>query len=308
MGTKLALALSVLAFLGFCWYCINHHSGAMTGAAAIPAATTAATTPPTFSALINGGKVTLNGLLPTEAAKTAVINRANELYGTGNYIDNLKVGNVTNPNWVASLPGVLPLLKLKDRMTLNGGLSVDNGEINLTGQVPTTDVKRGIYESVLRDMTPLNVKVNDLMVVNAGPALSDKGLEAQNAINKELVGKIIEFDTGKATIRQGANGTNILDNVATIFTKYPDMAFEVSGHTDNRGKPASNKALSQARANAVKAYLATKGVAATRMTASGYGDTKPIADNSTPEGLQRNRRIEFGVRELKATSTETPKK
>jgi OOP family OmpA-OmpF porin len=305
MSTKLALALSLLLFAAFCYYCINHHSAAMTGAATLPAATTA-TAPPTFSALINGGKVTLNGTLPTEAAKAAVINRANELYGTGNYLDNLRVGNVTNPNWVASLPGVLPLLNLKDRMALNGGMAIDNGEINLTGQVPTVETKRGIYEAVMKNMAP--VRVNDLMVVNAGPALSEKGLEAQNIVNKELLGKIIEFDTGKATIRQGANGTDILNNVADIFTKYPDLAFEVGGHTDNVGKPASNKSLSQARANAVKAYLASKGIAATRMTALGYGDTKPIGDNATEEGKQRNRRIEFGVRELKATVTETPKK
>jgi OOP family OmpA-OmpF porin len=213
---------------------------------------------------------------------------------------------VTNPNWVASLPGVLPLLNLKDRMALNGGMAIDNGEINLTGQVPTVETKRGIYEAVMKNMAP--VRVNDLMVVNAGPALSEKGLEAQNIVNKELLGKIIEFDTGKATIRQGANGTDILNNVADIFTKYPDLAFEVGGHTDNVGKPASNKSLSQARANAVKAYLASKGIAATRMTALGYGDTKPIGDNATEEGKQRNRRIEFGVRELKATVTETPKK
>ena len=69
----------------------------------------------------------------------------------------------------------------------------------------------------------------------------------------------------------------------------------ISGHTDSSGDAASNQSLSQARADSVRSYLISKGIAAARMTAAGFGQTKPIADNATPDGRRRNRRIEFAV-------------
>lgn len=304
MSNKAIMALSALAFVILCAWCLTRNHS-MAGAATVaPAVATATLAAPSFNASISGGKVTLDGTLPDEATKAGIITRTKELYGEGNYIDHLKVGSVARPGWLGSLAGLLPALRLKDHP--NGGIDVDgNGVVNLTGQVASQEVRTGIVNDVTKTV-PANWRINDLMVVSTGPALSDKALEAQTVVNKELVGKIIEFDTGKATIRQGANGTLVLDQVATILGKY-DFPFEVSGHTDNRGNPAGNQKLSQARADAVKAYLATKGIAAGRMSAAGYGDKKPLADNNTPEGLQRNRRIEFGIREIKATTTQ-PKK
>ena len=73
------------------------------------------------------------------------------------------------------------------------------------------------------------------------------------------------------------------------------MKIEIGGHTDNTGDKARNKALSQSRAKAVKDYLVSKGVDATRLSAIGYGDTKPLADNKTEEGRAKNRRTVFKV-------------
>jgi outer membrane protein OmpA-like peptidoglycan-associated protein len=67
----------------------------------------------------------------------------------------------------------------------------------------------------------------------------------------------------------------------------------VDGHTDNSGNAAHNLQLSQQRADAVKAQLIAMGVAATRLSTKGFGDTKPISDNATPEGKANNRRVEF---------------
>ena len=73
----------------------------------------------------------------------------------------------------------------------------------------------------------------------------------------------------------------------------PDINVEVSGHTDNTGASATNLRLSQARADAVRAYLATKGVAPERMVAKGYGPAQPIAPNTTSAGRAQNRRVEL---------------
>jgi outer membrane protein OmpA-like peptidoglycan-associated protein len=75
----------------------------------------------------------------------------------------------------------------------------------------------------------------------------------------------------------------------------PTVRIEISGHTDNVGKPSDNMALSNNRAKAVVSYLISKGITAQRLAAKGYGETKPVADNKTEEGKAKNRRTELKV-------------
>ena len=82
---------------------------------------------------------------------------------------------------------------------------------------------------------------------------------------------------------------------AETLAAFPDAQVEVQGHTDDIGSDASNLALSQDRADSVLAYLVSSGVDAERLTAVGYGETVPVADNETPEGRQINRRVVFEV-------------
>jgi outer membrane protein OmpA-like peptidoglycan-associated protein len=73
------------------------------------------------------------------------------------------------------------------------------------------------------------------------------------------------------------------------------MKIAIEGHTDNTGKAEKNQSLSECRANAVKSYLGSKKVAEDRLSAAGFGEEKPIADNATKEGKAQNRRVEFHV-------------
>jgi OmpA-OmpF porin, OOP family len=102
----------------------------------------------------------------------------------------------------------------------------------------------------------------------------------------------ILFDTGKATLKP--ESTAALGPVCELLKDDATLKLEIQGHTDNVGQPAANLKLSQDRAAAVKAYLVQNaGIAAARLTTAGYGDTKPVAANTTETGRAQNRRVEL---------------
>ena len=110
---------------------------------------------------------------------------------------------------------------------------------------------------------------------------------------KKFTGVIegINFKTGSADILPGSYV--LLDRAAKVLQDYPDVKLEISGHTDSRGKADYNRDLSQRRADAVKTYFVTRGVASERLQSIGYGPTRPIANNKTQSGRATNRRTEF---------------
>jgi outer membrane protein OmpA-like peptidoglycan-associated protein len=101
----------------------------------------------------------------------------------------------------------------------------------------------------------------------------------------------VTFETGRSALKP--DSYTILDIVAASLIANPDIKIEIAGHTDNTGTAGTNTRLSQARADAVRAYLASKGVAPERMVARGYGPSQPVAPNTTPTGRAQNRRVEL---------------
>jgi outer membrane protein OmpA-like peptidoglycan-associated protein len=110
---------------------------------------------------------------------------------------------------------------------------------------------------------------------------------------KKFTGVIegINFKTGSAEILPGS--FSILDRALKVLQDFPDVNLEISGHTDSKGKAMYNLNLSQNRANSVKLYFVSRGIASTRLLAVGFGKDRPIADNSTTSGRATNRRTEF---------------
>ncbi|MDP4277557.1 MAG: OmpA family protein, partial [Bacteroidota bacterium] len=103
----------------------------------------------------------------------------------------------------------------------------------------------------------------------------------------------IQFESGKDVIKKMS--FPILNKVVAVMKDNPSYNLEINGHTDNTGDAATNLMLSQKRADAVKNYLVMKGINGTRLTAKGYGQTMPVADNATVKGRAQNRRVEFKV-------------
>ncbi len=104
----------------------------------------------------------------------------------------------------------------------------------------------------------------------------------------------VYFDTGKATIKPAS--FPLLDEVAQALKDHGEVKkVRIEGHTDSTGSAKLNTTLSRKRAQAVRAYLVEKGVAAGRLDAKGYGPSKPVADNKTAEGREKNRRVEFMI-------------
>jgi outer membrane protein OmpA-like peptidoglycan-associated protein len=120
-----------------------------------------------------------------------------------------------------------------------------------------------------------------------------------DALNRDgHVALYINFDFNKAAIR--VESKPIIDQIVRMMQANQSLELGVEGHTDNVGKPASNMALSQDRAKAVVAAIIVQGIDAKRLSAMGYGEDKPIADNGTEEGRAKNRRVEL-VKKVTAT-------
>ncbi len=111
--------------------------------------------------------------------------------------------------------------------------------------------------------------------------------------NASIVLKNIFFDVSQFELKPQSRVE--MDELVQLLNENPSLRIEISGHTDNAGKPADNLLLSNNRAKEVVNYLVSKNIASQRLTAKGYGETKPIANNHSEEGRAMNRRTEMKV-------------
>jgi OOP family OmpA-OmpF porin len=137
--------------------------------------------------------------------------------------------------------------------------------------------------------TPAGTKVDGSGCPLAKAEVKVYVTEEDKRVVKDAINNL-EFDLGKATIRPKSFPS--LDRVAKLLTD-KNFSLKLAGHTDNTGSDALNLRLSKDRAESIKAYLVSKGANASRIEATGYGESQPIATNATAAGRQANRRVEF---------------
>jgi outer membrane protein OmpA-like peptidoglycan-associated protein len=151
---------------------------------------------------------------------------------------------------------------------------------------PDTD-KDGVVDR--EDDCPTTPGLKELKGCPPAPVLK---VEEQKILEKAF--SSLEFATGKDIIKPVSLPS--LNDLAKLMKEHEaDWTLKLSGHTDNQGDATKNLMLSEKRAKAVKKYLVTKGVKADKVIAEWFGQTVPIADNNTPEGRQKNRRVEMKV-------------
>ncbi len=154
--------------------------------------------------------------------------------------------------------------------------------VDATGcPVPVDSDGDGVFDP--RDKCP-NTPIGTPVDANGCPKVFEEG-------KKNVILEGVNFETNQAELRPESRAT--LDRVAESLRAYPELMIEVQGHTDSRGSAALNKKLSQARAESVRDYLIANGVAASRITANGYGPSMPVSDNNTDAGRAKNRRVEL---------------
>jgi outer membrane protein OmpA-like peptidoglycan-associated protein len=178
------------------------------------------------------------------------------------------------------------------------GLITDLASATDDARQGTLELERGLREDLRNELEKTRQEAADRQNQLYQALQQIQGKYAQ--ITRDARGTIISladilFDFNKATLKRDVEFS--LVRVATILNQFPEMKIAVEGHTDNVGTAEYNLDLSKRRAQAVADFLASQGVSADRMTVAGYGMTRPVADNSTEEGRQKNRRVDLVVQD-----------
>lgn len=160
----------------------------------------------------------------------------------------------------------------------------------LQWKTPTGELSCLVRAANDGDQYVLNIVQKGEMIAKAQPTAAD--LAKTLADKGSLTLPEIAFEPGKALLK--AESTEVLALVGELLRADPTLKLEIHAHTDNSGKPLANRTLSQQRAEAVKQYLIkTLTVAAKRLKAKGFGDTRPVESNATEAGRAANCRVEF---------------
>ena len=272
-----AAALLVLIVLAI----VTHDDGGSKGGST----TTLPTVPPgTLRAHVVAGSITLDGPVRDADEKSAIESAAGERFGKDNVVSNLQVQSASDS--AAWLADVMPDLPRKGSGFGPIDIAVTKDELTVSGRVPTAAAGHDLLAAVEKAS---DRKVADgLEIVGEGAG----GL-LQNRLDHALNGRTIGFNTGSAGITKA--GQTVLKSLVAPLKAGGAARVVIGGYTDNVGDAKANLRLSKSRANSVKVFLVKRGVNAKRLIARGYGETKPIAPNSTEAGRQKNRRIEFTV-------------
>jgi OOP family OmpA-OmpF porin len=235
------------------------------------------------------GHLTLRGLLADEQMRTAVESYSNARFGASSVQNAAELDEALPEGWARRvLSGLEALTELH-----NGVLIVREGSLELRGRSGNQDssdvVSRVLSEKLGRGQVFRIAIDYDEELDPAAQLPTPERCEAQ--IADILAQRQITFGPGETRIE--GDSVDVVDDIAAVLRECGELPFEIGGHTDSQGRAEMNLALSQQRAASVLDALVQRRVLVSQMTAVGYGQTRPIAENDTAEGREANRRIEF---------------
>lgn len=185
-------------------------------------------------------------------------------------------------NAISSIGGTL--LEDPAKSTLGDRVTA---KVNINGQE--------VWVKLSSDTAVINGNFSSYKLVIVQPDASAQVVSAQKMLDElksaGFITLYLNFDTAKWDIKPGDQ--TMLQQIVNLLNQNPDLRLAIEGHTDNVGDAASNKTLSQNRANAVLQSLIKNGIAADRLSSDGFGQERPIADNRSEEGRAKNRRVEL---------------
>jgi OOP family OmpA-OmpF porin len=237
--------------------------------------------------------VVLNGYAASDAERDAIIAEAEVLFPGGVVDNKIKIApGAPYAGWDNVAKAYLDGLSQLD----SGEFAMNNADSYLTGLTESTEVRAGINDMINALPTgysgATNITVPDAEAENTGQIKSEE-------ICQELFEKLkgdnkINFAYNRAEV-QGDASMALIRTLASAAVQCSSFRISVEGHTDADGSEAYNLDLSRRRAEEVVKNLVANGVDINTITGGGYGESRPIASNDTPEGMAKNRRIEFKV-------------
>jgi OOP family OmpA-OmpF porin len=241
-----------------------------------------------FQAQRGDGKLTLTGVYPDERAHEEIIDAAQRAYFAEAILDRMtRSEKASRPLAQATLVALGALARLE------GGLvTIKDMNVRLEGEALYDRAVEQIRAD-LKNSLPASFHVESAIAVKAPVPIASAAV-CQKLFSALVARGKIFFDSGRASLSRDSTG--LLDFIVHAALRCPQVTIEVDGHTDSDGNPDANLDLSKRRAQSVVDYLAKAGIDPGKLTAVGFGNSRPIADNSNEEGKAENRRIEFIVR------------
>ena len=236
-------------------------------------------------------------------SRDRLVRLAEDRVGPENVIDQLELAPEAPDGWrAAALVALEPLGQFN-----RGSASLVDTELDVSGEVASASVRDHVQQHIengLPDSFGVSFDIAVAKIVpepepepepvpESEPEAVSTTVSCQERLDRLLTDQRIHFETGISKIH--ADSFGLLDSLVDVASDCPDSRIEIAGHTDSSGSEGFNQRLSLVRAESVLDYLINKGIHWERLTAAGYGESHPIADNDTEEGRAQNRRIELTV-------------
>ena len=256
---------------------------------------------PFFEAIRNAGEgVILNGVIIDDISQRTLQAYSEAKFGHEAVDDNTKLAQFAPHGWTSRQLVALDVLSLLDE----GQITVTEETVDVSGKgavVGLSDQVLGLLQNGFGADAQFSINVEETEIVSIEAELPDASL-CETEIAALISDKQILFAPSSALIE--AQSEKTISEIALILNRCRHAIFEIGGHTDSQGREEMNKSLSQNRAGAVLDALLARNMLLGSVTAVGYGESQPIAENDTEEGRLENRRIEFKL--LDSLPVETP--